>query len=155
MKIKLFRHQSKRMVQYLDFFDKLYLAASGPGGGHFHGKVLCMLIVFLGYKILILVLFRVFWKILCRNEILVFLGSAHFPYRVKMRSFRKFSVKLVLFRVLHQHLGICRALKSKFFGFSKKFPTNIPITSTLKYPLLSSSLMIIPALFCLQTHLSP
>ena len=45
-----------------------------PGGLHFHGKVRGMLVVFLGYKILILVFFRVFWKVLCRNEILVFLG---------------------------------------------------------------------------------
>ena len=41
---------------------------------YFHGKVIGMLVVFLGYKILILVFFRVFWKVLCRNEILVFLG---------------------------------------------------------------------------------
>ena len=40
----------------------------------FHGKVIGMLVVFLGYKILILVFFRVFWEVLCRNEILVFLG---------------------------------------------------------------------------------
>ena len=37
----------------------------GPeGGGHFHSKVIGMLLVFLGYKILIFVFFRVFWKIL-------------------------------------------------------------------------------------------
>ena len=34
-----------------------------PGGGHFHSKVIGMLVVFLGYKILILVFFRVSWKI--------------------------------------------------------------------------------------------
>ena len=45
-----------------------------PRGLYFHGKVTGMLVVFLGYKILILVFFRVFWKVLCRNEILVFLG---------------------------------------------------------------------------------
>ena len=47
-----------------------------PGGLYFHGKVIGMLVVFLGYKILILILvfLRVFWKVLCRNEILVFLG---------------------------------------------------------------------------------
>ena len=45
-----------------------------PQGLYFHGKVIRMLVVFLGYKILILVFFRVFWKVLCRNEILVFLG---------------------------------------------------------------------------------
>ena len=37
---------------------------------------------------MILVFFGVLWKILCRSEILVFLESAHFPYRVKMRSFQ-------------------------------------------------------------------
>ena len=45
-----------------------------PGKLYFHGKVIDMLVVFLGHKILILVFFRVFWKVLCRNEILVFLG---------------------------------------------------------------------------------
>ena len=45
-----------------------------PRGLYFHGKVIGMLVVFLGYKILILVFFRVVWKVLCRNEILVFLG---------------------------------------------------------------------------------
>ena len=45
-----------------------------PRGLYFHGKVIGMLVVFLGYKILILVFFRVFWKVLCRNQILVFLG---------------------------------------------------------------------------------
>ena len=50
---------------------------------------------FLGYKILILVFLGVFWKISSTNEILVFFGSAHFPYRVKMRSFQKFSEKFV------------------------------------------------------------
>ena len=45
-----------------------------PWGLYFRGKVIGMLVVFLGYKILILVFFRVFWKVLCRNEILVFLG---------------------------------------------------------------------------------
>ena len=32
-------------------------------GLYFHGKVIGMLVVFLGYKILILVFFRVFWKV--------------------------------------------------------------------------------------------
>ena len=39
-----------------------------------------MLVIFLGYKILILVFFRVFWKVLCRNEILVFKGLLVFRY---------------------------------------------------------------------------
>ena len=45
-----------------------------PGELYFHGKVVGMLVVFLEYTILILVFFRVFWKVLCRNEILVFWG---------------------------------------------------------------------------------
>ena len=44
------------------------------GEVYFHGKVIGMLVVFLGHKILILVFFRVFWMVQCRNEILVFLG---------------------------------------------------------------------------------
>ena len=91
-------------------------------GGHFYGKVIGMLVVFFRYKILDSGIFRVFWKVLCRNEILIFLGSAHFPYRVKMRSFQN---------------SVFRAFKSKseyFLGFSKKFPTSIPITSTLRVP---------------------
>ena len=31
---------------------------------------------------------------MCRNEIMVFLGSVHFPYRVKMKSFQKVFSKL-------------------------------------------------------------
>ena len=49
------------------------IAPPPEGGLHFHGKVIGMLVVFLGYKSLIMVFFR-FWKVLCRNEILVFLG---------------------------------------------------------------------------------
>ena len=45
----------------------------GGGGGHFHSKVIGMLFLFLGYKILILVFFRLFCKISCRSEFLVFL----------------------------------------------------------------------------------
>ena len=61
-----------------------------PGGGSTYIVKWCVcLSYFLGYKILSLVFFRVFWKIFCRNEILVVLGSAHFPYRVKT-SFQKF-----------------------------------------------------------------
>ena len=57
-------------------------------------KVISMLVIFLGYKILILVFFKVLRKILCRNEIMVFLESAHFPYRVKMKNFQKVFSKL-------------------------------------------------------------
>ena len=44
-----------------------------------------------------------------------------------MRSFQKFSVKFVFFRVLRQQFGY-------FLGFSKTFPTSIPITSALRVP---------------------
>ena len=61
---------------------------------------------------------------MCRNEILVFLGSAHFPYRVKMRSFQNVFSKIRIFRVLRQQfLYFVMALKSKsehFLGFSKE-----------------------------------
>ena len=53
------------------------------GGLYFHGKVIGMLVVFLGYKILILVFFRVFWKVLCRNEIMVFLGL---PFSISSKN---------------------------------------------------------------------
>ena len=39
-------------------------------------------------------IFRVFWIISCRNEILVFLGSAQFQYRVEMKNFREVFSKL-------------------------------------------------------------
>ena len=42
---------------------KNYLAWRSLPWGDFHSKVIGMLVVFLGYKILILVFFRVFWKI--------------------------------------------------------------------------------------------
>ena len=45
-----------------------------PGGLYFHDKVISMLVVFLRSKIRIPVFLKVFWKVLCRNEILVFLG---------------------------------------------------------------------------------
>ena len=57
-------------------------------------KVISMLVVFLWHKILILIFFSVLWKILCRNEIMVFLGFAHFPDRVNMKSFQKVFSKL-------------------------------------------------------------
>ena len=49
-------------------FAKEALAKILPPGGHFHGKMIGMLVVFLGYDILILVSFRGFWKILCRMK---------------------------------------------------------------------------------------
>ena len=68
----------------------------GGGGGALplDSKVISMLVVFLGYKILILVFFKVLRKILCRNEIMIFLGSAHFLYRVKIKSFQNVFSKL-------------------------------------------------------------
>ena len=72
----------------------------GEGALPLDSKVISMLVVFSGYKILILIFFRVLWKILCRNEIMVLLVSAHFPYRVKMKSFQKFFSKLE--KIVHQ-----------------------------------------------------
>ena len=54
--------------------------------------------IFQGIKFLILVFFRVFWNVLCRNEVLIFLGSAHFTYRVKMRSFQNVFSKICIFK---------------------------------------------------------
>ena len=64
-----------------------------PGGGGalpLDSKVISMLVVFLGYKILILVFFRVSARKICAEmKFWYFLGSTHFAYRVKMKSFRK------------------------------------------------------------------
>ena len=95
----------------------------GGGGGHFHSKVIGMLVVFLEYKILILIFFRVYWKFFCKNEIQVFYRSAHFPYSVNMRSFQNVFSKIGIFRVLHQQFGYFLGFKIKivvFLGFSKK-----------------------------------
>ena len=48
-----------------------------------------MLVVFLGYKILILVFLGSQPEVCAETKFSYFLGSAHFPYRVKMKSFRK------------------------------------------------------------------
>ena len=62
------------------------------GGGHFHSEVLCLSYL-LGYKILILVFFRVFWKILCKNEMLVSSRVCSFSISSKNKKFpEKFSV---------------------------------------------------------------
>ena len=96
-----------------------------------------MLVVFLGYNILILVS----WKVLCRNEILIFLGSAHFPCQVKMRSFQKiFSKNLYLLGYCASNLGTLQGFKIKLsmsilLGFSKNVSDeHTCITSTLKVP---------------------
>ena len=76
----------------------------GGGGGHFHSKVIGMLVIFLGYKILILVFFRVFWKRFLKIE-------AIFP-----KTALKIALKIVIWVFF-------RGLKSKsgyFLGFSKK-----------------------------------
>ena len=44
-----------------------------------------------------------------------------------MRSFQKVFSKICIFRVLRQQFGY-------FLGFSKTFPTSIPITSALRVP---------------------
>ena len=96
-----------------------------------------MLIVFLGYNILILVFLRSPGKFCA--EILVFLGSAHFPCQVKMRSFQKFSVKFVFFRVLRQQFGYFTGLFNQTLSILLGFSRNVSdehtyITSTLKVP---------------------
>ena len=72
----------------------------GRGGGGrgalpFNSKVIGMLVVFFRVENSDFGIFRVFQKILCRHEILgYFFESAHFPYRVKMKSFQKVFSKL-------------------------------------------------------------
>ena len=88
----------------LDLSQGILASDMSPGGGHFHSKVIGMLVVFLGYKILILVFFRVFWKILGK--------------------LKQFSPKQPSKRPLKLQFGyFFRGLKSKsgyFLGFSKK-----------------------------------
>ena len=76
---------------------------AGGGGGHFHGKVIGMLVVFLRYKILILVFFRVFW----------ILGSAHFPYRVKMINFQQVFSKIGIFQGIASAIWVFLELLNK------------------------------------------
>ena len=74
-------------------YQQLILARGGGGGGDTSmAKWQVCSSYFSGYKVLDS---GVLQKALCRNEILVFLGSAHFPYQVKMRVSKKFSVKFV------------------------------------------------------------
>ena len=59
-------HTGNASEQFLHHNRILILVHTVPEqlpGGHFHSKVIGMLVVFLGYKILILVFFRVFWEI--------------------------------------------------------------------------------------------
>ena len=54
-----------------------------------------------------------------------------------MRSFQQVFSKICISRVLRLQFGYFKALKYKseyFLGFPKKFPTSIPITSTLRVP---------------------
>ena len=68
------------------------------GRGHFHSKVIHvgMLVYLLRYEILILVFFRVFWKILYKNEILVSFGVCSFSISSKNEKFpEKFSISWI------------------------------------------------------------
>ena len=61
------------------------VTGQGRGGGHFHGKVIGMLVVFFRVQNSDSGIFlRVFWKILCRNEL-------------KMRSFQNVFSKIGIF----------------------------------------------------------
>ena len=66
--------------------------------GHFHSKVIGMFVVFLGYKIMILVFFRVFWNIL----------GTIFP-KTALKS-----AIWVFFRGLKLNLGIFRVFQKNF-----------------------------------------
>ena len=56
---------------------------------------------------------------MCRNEILVFLRSAHFPCRVKMGSFQKiFSKNLYFLGYCASNLGTLQALTLSGPAFS-------------------------------------
>ena len=68
-----------------------------PRGLYFHGKVIGMLVVFLGYKILILVFFKGLLESFVQKWNSGIFGSARFPYRVKMRSFQKVFSKICIF----------------------------------------------------------
>ena len=68
----------------------------GGGEGHFLGKVIGNVHRIFRVQYSDSDIFRVSLKVLCRNEILVFLGSAHFPCRVKMRSFQKIFSKICI-----------------------------------------------------------
>ena len=78
-----------KVTMLLKNYDRLE-----TGGGDFQSKVIGMLVVFLGHKILILVFFRVFWKFLCKNEILVSFRVCSFSISSKNESFQKVFSKL-------------------------------------------------------------
>ena len=61
--------------------------------GRFHSKVIGS-VVFLGYKILILVFLGSSGKFCAEMKFWYILGSTHFPYRVKMKNSRKAFSKL-------------------------------------------------------------
>ena len=64
-----------------------FLSGGGEGALPLDSKVIGMLVVFLGYKILILVFLESQQEVCAEMKFWYFLGSAHFPYRVKMKSF--------------------------------------------------------------------
>ena len=84
-----------------------------PSGGlYFHGKVIGILVVFLGSEILILVFFGVFWGFCAEMKFWCF-WVCSFSISSKNQKFPKtFSAKFVFFRILHQQFG-------HFLGFTK------------------------------------
>ena len=72
------------------------VANIAPRGLYFHGKVIGMLVVFLGYKILILVFLGSSGKF-CAEMNFWYFGPARFPYRAKMRSFQNVFSKTCIF----------------------------------------------------------
>ena len=97
------------------FIVVLYCPRGGGGRGHFQSKVIGMLVLFLGFKILILVFLGSSGKFLE--------NGSHFSQNSSQNSPK------------NCNFGIFKGLKSKseyFKGFSKKFPMSMPTTSTLR-----------------------
>ena len=67
--------------------------ARGEGGGHFHGKVIGMLVVFLGYKIVILVFLGPFGKFLANVK--EFCPKQ--PSKLQFGYFQGFKIKIWVF----------------------------------------------------------
>ena len=78
-----------------------------------------MLVVFLGYKILILVFLGSSGKFRAEMNFWYFLGSAHFPYRAKLKSFLNIFSKLD--KIVRQTLIRLFKLTDFFPGFYRVF----------------------------------
>ena len=77
-----------------------------PRGLYFHGKVIGMLVVFLGYKILILVFLGSSGKF-CAEMKFWYFWVCSFSISSKNEKFPKSSVKFVFFRILRQQFDTC------------------------------------------------